>query len=350
MDSARAAGCSRSRGFAPQGRSTRRSRRSRALASRYPDLRYAVVGTGEELEALAEEARQLGVGDRVRFLTDVPDRDLPALYNVAEVYLGVSRLMEQRVEGFGISLAEASACGVPVVAGRSGGIPAAVRDGETGLLVDAERPEAVAEALGRLLDDRGAARAARRGRAPRGREPLQLGPGHPRSRRASAGSWARPPSRPPVMPSAPGHAAIEEYDRQYQVWVERQGPRALDLDWRLTHLALAAAGAAPPLPARRQAGARLRLHGRGLHAPAPAAGRRGGGVRHLTGRDRAGQAFRGAAARPVFTTVPPGPGQFDLIYCNEALEHVADDSALVGELVGYLAPGGSVVGTTPFGD
>jgi phosphatidylinositol alpha-1,6-mannosyltransferase len=123
------------------------------LASRYPDLNYAVVGTGEEHQALEAEARELGVADRVRFLTDVPDRDLPALYNTAEVYLGVSRLMEQRVEGFGISLAEASACGMPVIAGRSGGIPAAVRDGETGLLVDAERAEAVAEALSRLLDD-----------------------------------------------------------------------------------------------------------------------------------------------------------------------------------------------------
>src|SRR5215213_8126112 len=123
------------------------------LCSRYPTLRYAVVGTGEEHEALTAEARELGVSDIVRFLTDVPDSDLPALYNTAEIYLGASRLMEQQVEGFGISLAEASACGVPVVAGRSGGIPAAVRDGETGLLVDAESDEAVAEALARLLDN-----------------------------------------------------------------------------------------------------------------------------------------------------------------------------------------------------
>ena len=123
------------------------------LAGDYPDLHYAVVGVGEEHEALQDEARELGIGDRVRFLTEVPDRDLPALYNTAEVYLGVSRLLEQRVEGFGISLVEASACGVPVVAGRSGGIPEAVRDGETGLLVHAERPEAVAEALRRLLND-----------------------------------------------------------------------------------------------------------------------------------------------------------------------------------------------------
>jgi phosphatidylinositol alpha-1,6-mannosyltransferase len=125
------------------------------LSPRHPDLRYAVVGDGEERQALEDEARGLGVVSRVRFLTEVPDRDLPALYNCAEIYLGVSRLMEQRVEGFGISLAEASACGIPVIAGRSGGIPAAVRDGETGLLVDAEGVDPVAEAIGRLLDDAG---------------------------------------------------------------------------------------------------------------------------------------------------------------------------------------------------
>ena len=135
------------------------------LRDRFSDLRYAVVGTGEELESLEALAGRLGVGDRVRFLTDVPDRDLPAIYNCAEVYLGVSRLMEQRVEGFGISLAEASACGVPVVAGRSGGIPEAVRDGETGMLVDAESPEAVGDAVRVLLDD--AALRARLGQAGR---------------------------------------------------------------------------------------------------------------------------------------------------------------------------------------
>ena len=123
------------------------------LKSRFPTLRYAVVGTGEELDALAAEARDLGVADRVRFLADVPDSDLPALYNRAELYLGLSRMMQQRVEGFGISLAEASACGVPVIAGRTGGIPAAVRDGETGMLVDAEEAGAVATAIERLLND-----------------------------------------------------------------------------------------------------------------------------------------------------------------------------------------------------
>lgn len=152
------------------------------------------------------------------------------------------------------------------------------------------------------------------------------------------------------MPSAPTSAAIEEYDRQYQVWVERQGARALDRDWRMTHV--------------------LWRH-RALLRRYPPAGRRVldfgcmDGIFTLKLQEMGGEAvgydispaaiaqakrFRGEAARPVFTTVPPGPGQFDRIYCQEVLEHVEDDSGLIGELVGYLARGGSVVGTTPVGE
>src|SRR5207249_2999677 len=66
--------------------------------------------------------------------------------------------------------------------------------------------------------------------------------------------------------------------------------------------------------------------------------------------------FRGHAARPVFTTVPPGPGQFDRIYCNEVLEHVEDDSADrraggisgVGRVGGgYDTGGGGLLGSRP---
>jgi phosphatidylinositol alpha-1,6-mannosyltransferase len=112
-----------------------------------------VVGSGEGLRELEALAHQLRVNDRVRFLTDVPDRDLPGLYNCAEIYLGLSRLMDQRVEGFGISLVEAGACGVPVIAGRTGGIPEAVREKETGLLVNPEQPEEVSGALRSLLEN-----------------------------------------------------------------------------------------------------------------------------------------------------------------------------------------------------
>jgi len=124
-----------------------------ALGQQYPDIGYLVVGRGDRQGQLEALARELEVADRVRFLTDVPDSDLPALYNAAEIYLGLSRPAGLMVEGFGISLSEASASGIPVVAGSGGGIPDAVRDGETGLLVDAEGPEAAIDAVRRLLGD-----------------------------------------------------------------------------------------------------------------------------------------------------------------------------------------------------
>ncbi|MGH7521470.1 MAG: glycosyltransferase family 4 protein, partial [Gemmatimonadales bacterium] len=83
----------------------------------------------------------------------IPDADLPALYNAADLYVGASRRHELLVEGFGISLVEASACGLAVVGGRSGGVPDAVREGETGILVDPDDPAAVAAGVTELLSD-----------------------------------------------------------------------------------------------------------------------------------------------------------------------------------------------------
>ena len=129
------------------------------LARRHPDLGYVIVGSGEERDALARLAMELGVAERVRFLSGVTDDELPAIYNAATVYLGVSRLEPRSVEGFGISLVEASACGLPVIGGRSGGIPDTVRDGETGLLADPTSHSDVAEAVDAVLSDESLAHA-----------------------------------------------------------------------------------------------------------------------------------------------------------------------------------------------
>ena len=132
----------------------------------FPDLRYAVVGDGAELAPLKALARKLGVAQRVRFLTGIPDSDLPALYNLATAYVGLSRQTGFDVEGFGISFAEAAACGRPVIAARSGGIPDVVADEETGLLVNGEKADEVVAAVGRLLTDgKLAAKLGKEGRA-----------------------------------------------------------------------------------------------------------------------------------------------------------------------------------------
>ena len=135
------------------------------LAPEHPALRYAIVGQGVYRPALESLARKHGVGDRVHFLDDVTDAELPLAYALADVYVGVSRVTARDVEGFGIALLEASASGKPVVAGRSGGMPDAVRAHETGMLVDPEDPASVAAAIAGLLAD--PARAAALGAAGR---------------------------------------------------------------------------------------------------------------------------------------------------------------------------------------
>jgi phosphatidylinositol alpha-1,6-mannosyltransferase len=124
-----------------------------AVRAAHPGARYAIAGVGERRPHFERLAAEAGLGDAVRFLGAVPDADLPALYNAADLYVGASRRYELLVEGFGIALVEASACGLAVVGGRSGGVPDAVRDGETGLLVDPDDPLAVAAGINRLLGD-----------------------------------------------------------------------------------------------------------------------------------------------------------------------------------------------------
>ncbi|MGH7538869.1 MAG: glycosyltransferase family 4 protein [Gemmatimonadales bacterium] len=124
-----------------------------AVRAAHPGVRYAVAGVGPRREELERLAGQGGVRHALKFLGFVPDEQLPALYNAADLYVGASRYHELLAEGFGISLVEASASGIAVVGGRSGGVPDAVRDGETGILVDPEDPGAVAAAITRLLGD-----------------------------------------------------------------------------------------------------------------------------------------------------------------------------------------------------
>lgn len=124
-----------------------------AIRAAHPGARYAIAGVGDRLPQLQELHRDLGLGEAVRFLAGVPDDDLPALYNAADLYVGASRRHDLLVEGFGISLVEASACGLAVVGGRSGGVPDAVHEGKTGILVDPDDPVAVAAGVNELLSD-----------------------------------------------------------------------------------------------------------------------------------------------------------------------------------------------------
>lgn len=125
-----------------------------ALRPEFPELRYIIVGEGDEERSLRDLARELEVRDRVVFAGAMGDDELPEAYATSTVYLGASRVDRGiNAEGFGISFIEASASGLPVVAGDSGGTRSAVRDGETGIVVPPTDVDAITAALRGYLGD-----------------------------------------------------------------------------------------------------------------------------------------------------------------------------------------------------
>ena len=120
-----------------------------------PDLVYVIAGSGNDVPYLHNLVHEVGVTEHVTFLGRVAEEDVPLLYNSCDVFIMCSRQERTRrgvlAEGFGIVFLEASAAGKPVIGGLSGGIPDAVRDGVTGLLVDPRDPVAIASAIIRLF-------------------------------------------------------------------------------------------------------------------------------------------------------------------------------------------------------
>ncbi|MCU1357260.1 MAG: glycosyltransferase [Acidimicrobiales bacterium] len=124
------------------------------LAPVHPELAVLIGGTGREEARLRRLVASTGAP--VRLLGRVDDVDLPPLYGASDVFAMDcrNRWLGLEQEGFGIVFLEAAACGIPQIAGRSGGAAEAVADGETGLVVD--DPSSVAElaaALRALLVD-----------------------------------------------------------------------------------------------------------------------------------------------------------------------------------------------------
>lgn len=113
--------------------------------------RLLIGGDGPMRQAWEGLSQQLAVEDRVHFLGDVADADLPGLYASADIFVLPSNA---RAEAFGIVLLEAMAAGLPCVTTEVGtGSSFVVQDGVTGLVVPPEQPAQLAQAIQRLLDD-----------------------------------------------------------------------------------------------------------------------------------------------------------------------------------------------------
>ncbi|MFJ3942142.1 glycosyltransferase family 4 protein [Streptomyces griseoaurantiacus] len=126
----------------------------RVLAA-HPDAVLLIVGGGPYERDLRRLARETGVAGSVRFTGSVPWEELPAHYGAGDVFAMPCRTRRGGldVEGLGIVYLEASATGLPVLAGDSGGAPDAVLDGETGWVVRGGAPAEAAERINALLAD-----------------------------------------------------------------------------------------------------------------------------------------------------------------------------------------------------
>lgn len=135
---------------------------------RVPDAALLLVGEGPHRARVEREVDRLGLREHVVIAGRVAWEELPAYYDAGDAFCMPSRTLRGglETEGLGICYLEAAATGLPVVAGRSGGAPDAVLEGENGFVVDGGDTEQVADRCARLLGDPElAARLGDRGRS-----------------------------------------------------------------------------------------------------------------------------------------------------------------------------------------
>ena len=119
------------------------------------DVVLVVIGAGPRLPSLVGQARRLGISDRVRFCARVSDEDLPRYLSLADVFVFPS---QNRLEGFGLAVAEAMAAGLPVVTADMPGVREVIEPGREGLLAEPLIANDLATQVRRLVDDPALAR------------------------------------------------------------------------------------------------------------------------------------------------------------------------------------------------
>lgn len=121
------------------------------ILAQIPGVLYSIVGAGEERVPLEQLARELNVFDHVQFRGEPNDGELLLCYQQCDVFALPNREVNGDIEGFGMVLLEAQACGKPVIAGSSGGTAETMQVGQSGLIVDCREPDELACSLIKLL-------------------------------------------------------------------------------------------------------------------------------------------------------------------------------------------------------
>jgi len=119
----------------------------------YPELFYAIVGRGECEDELRSFIDSSGLSSSAAVYTDLNDEALIKSYQQCDIFILPNRTIESDIEGFGMVLVEAQACGRPVIAGNSGGTAETMIIGKTGEIIDCSSPQSIVKGMLPILQD-----------------------------------------------------------------------------------------------------------------------------------------------------------------------------------------------------
>lgn len=121
-----------------------------------PNILYAIIGDGDEKQKLEELVNELNLQDNVIFMSEISDEEMIQAYQQCDLFVLPNRTVGKDIEGFGMVLVEAQSCGIPVIAGDSGGTAETMIIGQTGFIVDCTEPKALSDKIIELFQQSGA--------------------------------------------------------------------------------------------------------------------------------------------------------------------------------------------------
>jgi len=121
------------------------------ILEKVPNLVWLIIGDGPKKEEVIKLTQRYNLQNVARFLGNIPHKDLPVYYQIADLFVLLTHKDEETEEGLGTVFLEAAASGVPVVGGRVGGVEEVVKNLETGILVDTFGDVSVIAAITNLL-------------------------------------------------------------------------------------------------------------------------------------------------------------------------------------------------------